>query len=733
MHAIRLVILLFLMMAGLNQAQAGPVIIDGTDANEHGSDDGGQNQHGWLYMQKVLEALAKQVPSGAPHVIVVLGTVPDSQARKAIDSAFYKSSLGPKDSGWRIEYKVDAGVNNWLEVLSISNTGILYIPTYNETEGDLKPDEMAMINKHGTEIARYVKQAGVRDQGGALFAMAESKVNDNDHEPFEWLHPLLPGVRVIDRGLGGIETSINLTESGIAGLPGLPPEELKDTVPWHNYFEENLGALTVYATARDESGLVRNIILGGAVADLLISVSVMPDPVSLDATITYNIQIINNGPDAASLVTVTNDLPVSTTPLSCSTSEGGECNAIGNRFKITFQSLPADTHMAATVTIMATVGCPPDGSTTIIDTARVESVTFDPDLQKNVTMVATTVNRDSQAQITPLGLELGPFDAQRKFKKIPKKDPKEDPPSFKSFTIRNTSGCFSLTAKFLSVIRTTEEVNKGKLDDSDDRALFPVSVMNADGSETPLLVGDQSAQSMIAPKQSRIFQVRFHPKIPAFKNQPGGLLSTLVLPCEVKTLLTISDDHDVKQTLPLTGKINRNVILINPDAPARAPVVTLAQSGDELTVEFTVYVCDPLDLQSVTYEFLDSGNRIPPLILTDELRNTIQKEIDAEKLHAGQSFKARKTHIIAEKVSKMTRVRVTVKGQSSTDTATSGVVESSASITGNSSMGAENYTVLLPTVNLPPSAAKGVTRNGSKRIRPGRSERKQGMTRKKHD
>jgi uncharacterized repeat protein (TIGR01451 family) len=716
--------LLVLMLAGLNQAQAGPVIIDGTDANEHGSSPNNKNKNGWLYMQKVLEALAEQLPPQAEHVLVVMGTVKTSEAREAIDNAFYNSSLALDDFDWRIVYKETAqAIDQWLAQISISNTGILYIPTFGEINGDLNPVEMARINKRRVEIAKYIKQAGVRDGGGALFAMAESGKDADGNNPYKWLQSLVAGIKVIDLGEPGNDTSINLTECGMAGLPGLPKEELAVSIPWHNYFEGNFGALAVFATARDKFDVERNVILGGAIADLLISVSATPDSVPPGSPITYSIQVTNDGPCPAPFVTVTNDLPVSTILLSCSASDGGECSATGNSLKVIFPSLLS--HTTATVTVMAAVGCPPDGNPSIINTAMVESAAFDPKLQSNTKTLTATVTGVSEAKINPQVIELGPVEARAKFK--------NKPTSPIPLIIENTGDCFSLTAKFFSIRRAEAEIKKGKLGNPDDRALFPLSVNNTDGVEIPIIVGDPSSQFTIAPKQSQILQVRFQPVIPAFRKQSGGLPSTLVLPCTFKSLLALSANGDT--AIEITSKINKKVTLINPDNPKRAPVVTLTRSGNDFTIGFTVYDCDPLDVQNAKYDFLDGGGSVVHAftVASDEMRQAIQSELDADRLQEGQSFRAIKTHHIAKNSSKITRVRVTVNAGSSSDVATSGAVNSSSSINANLSIGTQNSTVLLPTVNLPPSAGNGVTRNSRKRIKASQSESKQGIKRNKND
>ena len=191
---VRLVLLSALMIAIAGHAYAGAVVIDGTDANEHGSASGGQNLNGWLYMQKVLENLAAQVPASALKRLVVLGTSPGSPARNAIQSAFDLSSL--PGSGWTILYiQGDTAIDNWLANLSTSNTGILYIPTFGLASGDLTAPEMEIINSRAANIGTFVSGAGNPTEGGALFAMGE-----DGEIAWGWLQALIPGILPVQPG-----------------------------------------------------------------------------------------------------------------------------------------------------------------------------------------------------------------------------------------------------------------------------------------------------------------------------------------------------------------------------------------------------------------------------------------------------------------------------------------------------------------------------------------------------
>jgi hypothetical protein len=246
-------------------AHAGPVIIDGTDANDHGFASLGANYDGWLYMQKALENLANAVAPSNSKTVVVLGINPagSSQARDAINSAFNLSSL--PGAGWSISF-VDtaAAITTYFSTISTSNTGILYLPTYGNAIGDLDANEMAAINANAAAINTFVGGAGNPAAGGGLFAMAESGFG-----AWGWLTTLIPGIIATDVGGQGIGTDISLTPAGVAAFPGLTNADLAGADPWHGYFSGNLGGLSVLGTAPDDIGVTRNLIIGGGAGTVI--------------------------------------------------------------------------------------------------------------------------------------------------------------------------------------------------------------------------------------------------------------------------------------------------------------------------------------------------------------------------------------------------------------------------------------------------------------------------------
>jgi hypothetical protein len=251
-------------------AVAGPVIIDGTDANEHGGVSGGVNQTGWLYMQRALENVGGAVGNGN-KIVVDLGTS-GSTAGAAINSAFNLSSL--VGAGWT-KVNIDGFANiasflagNTVNGVSLATAGLLYLPTYQNAAGDLDFNEMAAINAGAASIATFVGGAGNPSVGGGLFSQGESGVG-----AYGWLQTLVTGILPVDVGGGGINTPINLTAAGVAAFPGLPNSAVQQAIPWHGYFGGNLGSLSVLGTALD-GNFTRNVIIGGGAGTVI-----TPNPV----------------------------------------------------------------------------------------------------------------------------------------------------------------------------------------------------------------------------------------------------------------------------------------------------------------------------------------------------------------------------------------------------------------------------------------------------------------------
>jgi len=106
--------------------------------------------------------------------------------------------------------------------------------------------------------------------------------------------------------------------------------------------------------------------------------------------VTYTVTVTNNGPDAATSVTVTDNLPPETTFVSCASTGGGVCGGSGNNRTVTFPLLTSG--QSETITFVANVNCSVADGTAISNTATVSSFTPDPDLANNSATATTTAS-----------------------------------------------------------------------------------------------------------------------------------------------------------------------------------------------------------------------------------------------------------------------------------------------------------------------------------------------------
>jgi uncharacterized repeat protein (TIGR01451 family) len=131
---------------------------------------------------------------------------------------------------------------------------------------------------------------------------------------------------------------------------------------------------------------VEAVSAGGAIdpADLSLTKSANPDPVGEDAALTYAIEVQNGGPDAATNVVVTDDLPSQVDPVSA-TPSAGTCDVMGK--KVTCELGTVASGGSATVTIEVTT----KKAGQITNTASVASDVEDPQTANNEDSVTTTV------------------------------------------------------------------------------------------------------------------------------------------------------------------------------------------------------------------------------------------------------------------------------------------------------------------------------------------------------
>jgi uncharacterized repeat protein (TIGR01451 family) len=122
-------------------------------------------------------------------------------------------------------------------------------------------------------------------------------------------------------------------------------------------------------------------------ADLALTKSASPNPVTAGSVLTYTIRVSNNGPDPATNAVVSDDLPAEVQANSA-TASSGSCKVTGKHVECNLGTV--DTVVVPTVTIKVTVK-PNTKPGTISNTASVSSDVSDPQPANNSATATTTV------------------------------------------------------------------------------------------------------------------------------------------------------------------------------------------------------------------------------------------------------------------------------------------------------------------------------------------------------
>jgi Ca2+-binding RTX toxin-like protein len=248
-------------LAWASAAAAGPVILGGDDLTAHGSQDGsGNNQQGWLYMEKAIGNMKPNVTRPNDNSIAALGSAPapptsSGNAGAAIGAAADKN-------GMTVQY-----FNSAAEI-NTAFAGIAdgsYQPAIVWVAGD---DASNDLGDTGCEGAGTEGQA-ITDNAGTLNTFVSEGGGLMSHGTcYPWLTALLPTVTTVDGGGSG---DLFLTPEGQAAFPGLSDADI-NAGPWHNHFEGDFGGLQVLARSNavdDSAGNDAAVILGGSAVDIV--------------------------------------------------------------------------------------------------------------------------------------------------------------------------------------------------------------------------------------------------------------------------------------------------------------------------------------------------------------------------------------------------------------------------------------------------------------------------------
>lgn len=253
---------------------AGPIIIAGTDADDHGSGNGITNSNGWKFMQQAFTNLGGNVTNGK-NLVACIGCN-GGTATNAFASAVDLAGL----TGWaRTTLTTVADITNFFNGTggaNINNTGIIYMPTVaSNVGGGISDAQLAVVNANGIAINNFVAA------GGGLFTQEQA----NSSIGYGWLTSLLPGLVVKGDNSGGVANSstLQLTAQGNAQFPTLTDTDISNATPWHAYFTGSFGALQslVVGNGDNVGGFNDAVVLGGGFAGGGGTIIGVPEPETL--------------------------------------------------------------------------------------------------------------------------------------------------------------------------------------------------------------------------------------------------------------------------------------------------------------------------------------------------------------------------------------------------------------------------------------------------------------------
>ena len=245
-------------------ALAGPVILGGDDLTEHGQTDGaGNNEQGWLYMERSVGNLLPNVTRANDNNIAALGSSgpldPDTNGGDAgagITSAAAKN-------GMTVQF-ADGNANIAAALAAIADGS--YRPAIIWVAGSGASNDLDGCDGPGTEGQALIDQAAVINQfvseGGGLYSHGTC---------YAWLTALLSSVSTVDGGSSG---DLYRTAEGISAFPGVSDADF-NAGPWHNHFEGDFGGLQVLVRSSDIDDATGNdaaVVLGGG------NVTIIPEP-----------------------------------------------------------------------------------------------------------------------------------------------------------------------------------------------------------------------------------------------------------------------------------------------------------------------------------------------------------------------------------------------------------------------------------------------------------------------
>ena len=346
-------------------------------------------------------------------LLAVSASVPDNDDFAQVNESFGPADyLGSKDSSANGEYELEYTVEEIPLAGTVEDTADLSVTK------DCKPNSNALA---GQEFTCTIV---VQNSGPGLprhVVVDDVLLTDVDPSDYTMDPPTFtfPGVgfddpcitpdNPIDDLPGGIEFRCDIGTVPVGGKAIITVNITSDEGGDFNNFAHVFTDSTDSNPANNQSDDSINVL---AVSDLSITKSDDPDPVLAGNTLTYTLDVTNNGPSAAVNVVVQDVLPAELDIVSVSASGANSCNAgtpgdPSDPTRCAFDTLASGA--SGTMTIVVTVH--PDAVTNVAtdelimhDDASVFSDTLDLDNSNNLDTEDTTVQAEADLRLDKFAL-----------------------------------------------------------------------------------------------------------------------------------------------------------------------------------------------------------------------------------------------------------------------------------------------------------------------------------------
>jgi uncharacterized repeat protein (TIGR01451 family) len=204
-------------------------------------------------------------------------------------------------------------------------------------------------------------------------------------------------------GTGGVCSGVAIPSGSTAQLPLVVKVNASAASGTVISNTANIGPTTNDVNVANNTSTATTIVASPTQADVAIVKSAAPQPVDQGATLTYTLQVTNNGPAVAQNVNVFDPLPSQVSFVSVSTTQG-TCTQSAGTVSCSLGSVSVGGLVTITISTTAVTF---SSSSLVVNTASVGSSTSDPNSSNNMSSVISTIQ-------APTAVQLSSFRAQNR-------------------------------------------------------------------------------------------------------------------------------------------------------------------------------------------------------------------------------------------------------------------------------------------------------------------------------